>query len=129
MPWVVLHPLPAGEDEAPARTEPGADGAEGCERLVEEHHAQLADDEVEGLGAEAPGLHVVDDERGVPHADLTRPRRANSTSGWEKSIPTTCPIDPSAPARAMVSAPPPHPMSQTRAPSAHQGRPPPAHTA
>ena len=44
--------------------------------------------------------------------------RASSTSGAEMSYPTTRPVAPTAPATAIVCAPPPHPMSATRWPGA-----------
>ena len=69
-----------------------------------------------GSVAEAPGLHVRDDELHVRRAGLRARSRANSRSGAERSRPTTRPSGATAPASAMASSPPPHPMSHTRCP-------------
>jgi len=58
MPGVVLDPLPACEREVAAGCEQAADGAEGGQRLVEEHDPELADGEVEGLFLKGPCLYV-----------------------------------------------------------------------
>ena len=53
---------------SPARMAPKA--ASGSSKNIT---PELADGKVEGLGAQALGLHVTDDERDVRHAGLTRP--------------------------------------------------------
>ena len=125
VPRVLLHALPAGEDEATARTEPGTDGAEGRQRLVEEHHPQLADGQIEGLRAEAPGLHVADDERRRSPAPARCARsRASSTSGAEMSIPTTRPADPTAPPGRWPALLPRSRCRRPVCPNARRHRPP-----
>ncbi len=117
VPRVVLHSLPAGEHEAPAGGQAAPDGTERHQWLVEEHHAHLAHDEIEGLRR----------ERGRSARPSRRSRRCpfrpprpgsarGSRSGAEMSIPTASPPGATAPASAMVRAPPPHPMSHTRWP-------------